>query len=479
MTSVSTDRRLGISAEAAVKVACKAASSANLTLSGEQTVGGVACVTDDRVLVKNQTDGTKNGIYIVDTGDWSRAPDFDGSLDVVRGTLVPVYSGSSTYAFYAVSNSSVTIDTTNITFVSVTVDVTAVTAFVQTLLDDTTATVFLATLGLTVSTFAKTVLDDASAAASLVTLGAPAALGAMGVPINFSLSTAVGSSALTISVKTAAGATPSATDPVYVPFRSGTTGAIVWRTISAALSLTVSSGSKLGHNSALKQYINGYFIDNAGTVELAVSSQYFGKQGTVSTTAEGGAGAADSGTVMYSTAARASVAFTCVALIESTQAAAGTWATLPSNVSLAPFDPPLISFAAHKNGSSQTIITATETLATFGTEVYDNGSLYDASASSWTPPPGTARIDGQIVWSTSTDQTNMVFRLRKNGVDFATVSFFASGTGSLTLNVNLSDECSGTDVYTLIARQDSGGNKDVSGGVDSSFFRGTWSPLRS
>src|SRR3990167_988096 len=95
MASSTTDSRLGLTGGTAFKAPCKAASTANLTLSGEQTVDGVACVTDDRVLVKDQTACAENGIYVVDTGAWSRSLDFDGTNDVVQGTQVYVNTGGS------------------------------------------------------------------------------------------------------------------------------------------------------------------------------------------------------------------------------------------------------------------------------------------------------------------------------------------------------------------------------------------------
>jgi hypothetical protein len=152
----------------------------------------------------------------------------------------------------------------------------------------------------------------------------------------------VGASALTIAVKGADGNAPSATNPVWVPFRSSTatSGAINWRSVTAALTTTISSGSTGGHISAVKQYLFWYAIDNNGTVELAWSSKFFGNHGIVTTTAEGGAGAADSAIVMYSATARVSVPFACIALSEDTQAVAGTWATAPSQINLAPFTIP-------------------------------------------------------------------------------------------------------------------------------------------
>jgi hypothetical protein len=118
MVNVTTDRRQGINASAAIKVACIAASTGNITLSGEQTVDGIALVDGDRVLIKDQTDGTENGIYNVSTGAWSRAPDFDGVIDVQEGTIVPVSRGTvGADTEYRISNTgTITIGTTSITF---------------------------------------------------------------------------------------------------------------------------------------------------------------------------------------------------------------------------------------------------------------------------------------------------------------------------------------------------------------------------
>jgi hypothetical protein len=77
-------------------------------------------------------------------------------------------------------------------------------------------------------------------------------------------------------------------------------------------------------------------LDNAGTIELAVVNISGGtnldETTLISTTAEGGAGAADSATVVYSTTARTSLPFRVVGFIQSTQATAGTWATAPSTI---------------------------------------------------------------------------------------------------------------------------------------------------
>jgi hypothetical protein len=118
MASVTQDRRFGVNSGKAVKVACKVASTANLTLSGEQTIDGVACVTDDRVLVKDQTDGTENAIWIVDTGAWSRASDFNDIYDITQGTLIGINQGSTNANKYfkITTTGDITPGTTSIAF---------------------------------------------------------------------------------------------------------------------------------------------------------------------------------------------------------------------------------------------------------------------------------------------------------------------------------------------------------------------------
>jgi hypothetical protein len=101
MAASHEDRNAQLSPGVAIKAPCRTATTAAITLSGEQTVDVVACVTGDRVLVKNQTDQTTNGIYLVSTGAWTREPDFDGNRDVVKGTFVFITNGATNAgAFY-------------------------------------------------------------------------------------------------------------------------------------------------------------------------------------------------------------------------------------------------------------------------------------------------------------------------------------------------------------------------------------------
>lgn len=159
---------------------------------------------------------------------------------------------------------------------------------------------------------------------------------------NISIACSVGASALTITMNGADGNALSATNYAKIKYRSSTATSGTPATVKTTSSptLTVSSGSTLGHTSAEPCEFFVYAINNAGTTELAVSTILFDDGTLVSTTAEGGAGAADSRTVMYSTTARTDVACRLLARLKSTQTVAGTWAAVPTEVSLVPFSTP-------------------------------------------------------------------------------------------------------------------------------------------
>lgn len=112
------DRFNGVNGNVAIKAPCRVATTANITLSGLQTIDGVTVVADDRVLVKNQTTATENGIYEASTSTWKRAKDFNGNRDIVQGTTIPVYGGTVNGGmYYQVTNANpITIGTTSLTF---------------------------------------------------------------------------------------------------------------------------------------------------------------------------------------------------------------------------------------------------------------------------------------------------------------------------------------------------------------------------
>ena len=115
----------GVSQGLDVKESVRAASTGNLTLSGAQMIDGVSVVADDRVLVKDQTDATENGIYIAAAGAWARAADFDGSAsggaaaEDVKGAFFFVEEGSSNAdnGFVCTNTGSVSFGSSDISFV--------------------------------------------------------------------------------------------------------------------------------------------------------------------------------------------------------------------------------------------------------------------------------------------------------------------------------------------------------------------------
>jgi hypothetical protein len=100
------------------KASVRAATTANITLSGTQTIDGVSVIAGDRVLVKNQSTGADNGIYVCAAGAWSRAADADGSTEVTAGMFVSVTEGTANADTFwlLTTNDAITLGSTSLTF---------------------------------------------------------------------------------------------------------------------------------------------------------------------------------------------------------------------------------------------------------------------------------------------------------------------------------------------------------------------------
>ncbi len=103
------------------KQSVRAATTANITLSGIQTIDGISLVAAERVLVKNQTTASENGIYNVASGAWSRTTDADNSVEVTAGLTVMVEEGTTQAdsQWRLTTDGAITLGTTALTFAQI------------------------------------------------------------------------------------------------------------------------------------------------------------------------------------------------------------------------------------------------------------------------------------------------------------------------------------------------------------------------
>lgn len=258
-------------------------------------------------------------------------------VDTITGTLTPAltaYAAGQRFEFVSAgaNTGAVTININSLGAKSITkLGTTALAAgdipsgaLVQIVYDGTRfqltnlAAQTVATLGSGVTTTTQALYDNSTKIATTAYADR-----AVRTPIS-SISASVGSNALTISASA-----------LTLDFRSTTLGSGTVTTVSGTpANLVISSGSTLGTTNGVQSDIAVLAINNAGTIELAAVNIAGGvdlsETGLISTTAEGGAGGADSASTIYSTTARTNVAYRILGIIRSTQATAGTWATAPS-----------------------------------------------------------------------------------------------------------------------------------------------------
>ena len=106
-----------------VKNSVRVATTANGTLSSafanNSTVDGVTLATGDRILLKDQSTGSENGIYTVNSsGAPTRATDFDADSEVTGGTFFFVEEGTvnADNGFVMTNDGTVTVGSTALVF---------------------------------------------------------------------------------------------------------------------------------------------------------------------------------------------------------------------------------------------------------------------------------------------------------------------------------------------------------------------------
>ena len=104
-----------VSGAAASKYECQCATTANITLSGLQTLDGYTTLANDRVLVKNQNNNAYNGIWVASTTAWLRSSDMD-NWSQVPGATTFVQNGTlyANTGWVAITSETGTINTTPI-----------------------------------------------------------------------------------------------------------------------------------------------------------------------------------------------------------------------------------------------------------------------------------------------------------------------------------------------------------------------------
>lgn len=97
----------------------RVATTSQISLSGLLTIDGIVISDGDRVLVKNQTDPSKNGIYSARVGAWIRSEDVSDSSQVVPGMYLFVDEGIENIGsgWVLQAESDVDLETTPLVFV--------------------------------------------------------------------------------------------------------------------------------------------------------------------------------------------------------------------------------------------------------------------------------------------------------------------------------------------------------------------------
>lgn len=169
---------------------------------------------------------------------------------------------------------------------------------------------------------------------------------------NLGLSTSVAANAMTVALKQRDGTSnpASGSGAVGVTFRSSTltTGGYTTVSVTASTSITIPSGATLGSTNNNAAYFYVYAINNAGTVELAVSSKIWDEALLWNTTAI--SSGSTSALLLYSTTARTNVSVRLIGKVGYSEVTAGTWASNATSVAVGFFSEPANDFI----GTAQT-----------------------------------------------------------------------------------------------------------------------------
>lgn len=101
------------------KQAVKCATTTNVSLSGTSNIDGVTIPAGTRILVKNQTTTTENGIYVSAAGAWSRATDADTGAELETSTVAVTAGTINKNTQWTCTAVSITVGTTPISYAQI------------------------------------------------------------------------------------------------------------------------------------------------------------------------------------------------------------------------------------------------------------------------------------------------------------------------------------------------------------------------
>ena len=315
------------------KASCVAATTANITLSGTQTIDGVALIAGDRCLVKNQTASADNGIYLVAAGAWTRATDMDTWAEV-PGAFTFIEQGTlyADTGWVCTSNAGGTIGVTAITWVqfagvgSYTAGTGLTLTGTQFSITNTAVTAASYGSATQVGTFTVNAQGQLTLAGNTTVTPAVGSITGLGTGVATALAIAVGSAGAFVTFNGALG-TPSSgtlTNATGLPVSSGISG--LGTGVATALAINVgTAGSVVVNGGALG-------IPSSGTVTNLTGTASININGTVgATTANTGAFTTISATgVITSTVATGTAPFT----VASTTAVANLTSTNAVNTGI-------------------------------------------------------------------------------------------------------------------------------------------------
>jgi len=160
-----------------------------------------------------------------------------------------------------------------------------------------------------------------------------------------SIASSVASNALTVALKTSAGANATSTTGIEVSFRNATaaTGTRTAVSTTGAVSVVVPQGATLGFANSAADFIYVYGINNSGTLEIGLSGSV--KDDNSLQTSVALSATSDLDGTLYSTTARTSVPIRYLGRIKvQTGSTAGDWTIAPSEISSVTQYPPASGF---------------------------------------------------------------------------------------------------------------------------------------